>query len=303
MTHIINQTQFPSIQIHCNSSHADAYGGDPTYKSWCYFLFREPIVNLPNAYQFLISLNDAEIPVSYYCINSTNNVFTFLFNYTSYSITLNEGNYSAYDVAAQLTSTNIPLPGDEPPLAFSFSTIYDEKSNKMVYKFVCLVDSPATASLTYPIVIPASTSKNPIFGFNGRTDILADLYIYRGSTATLISNMCIDTAGTRCMFVKCLNVHTQAYDSMTKFSGNILSRIPINQEPNGIVFWNNATAFKSKCTLKSLSMLEIQIVDENNQLVNFNNIDWSLCIQIDVLGNSPSDYMPDNPFMRKDLNV
>jgi len=296
MTHIINQTQFPSVQIHCNSSHADAYGGDPTMKSWCYFLFREPIVNLPNAYQFLISLNDAEIPVSYYCINSTNNVFSFSYNNAMYQITLTQGNYSAYDVAAQLTSNNIAT---EDPLSFALSTIYDEKSNTMFFKFVSLVNGVGT----YPVVIFASTTKNSIFGFNGKTDILGNSFPVQGSALTLQSNMCIDTAGTRCMFVKCLNVHTQAYDSMTKYSGNILARIPINQEPNGIVFWNNATAFKSKCTLKSLSLLEIQIVDENNQLVNFNNIDWSLCIQIDVLGNSPSDYMPDNPFMRNNLNV
>jgi len=294
MTHIINQTQFPSVQVNLNSSHADAFGGDPSYRSWCYFLFREPIVNLPNAYQFLISLNDAEIPVSYYCINSTNNVFSFNYNGTNYTITLTPGNYSSYDVASQISSTNIDGVSNTP---FTLSTVYDERSNKMFFKFINLYNTPARNYVT----IFASFSKNSIFGFNGANDITGFITANQGATLTLQSNMCMDVSGTRCVFVKCMNVYTQAYDSKTKYSGNILGRIPMNQEPNGIVFWNNNTGFKSKCTLKSLSVVEIQIVDENNELINFNNIDWSVCIQIDVIGNSPSDYMPDNPFMKKDL--
>ena len=289
MSYQINQSHFPSVQVNLNSANADAYGGNPTFKSWCYFIFREPIINLPNAYQFLISCNDAQIPVSYYCINSTNNLFEFNANGLYCYITLTPGNYSIYDVAAQLTTNNINAQGN---VNFTLLTLYSDVTNTLTFKF------------TFPtnvnsVVIYASRSKNPIFGFNGVNDIIGSrnedgdggpYYL------SLQSNSGCDISGTRCVFVKCMNVHTQAYDSKTKYSGNCLSRIPINQEANGIVYWTNATGFKSKCTLKSLSVLEIQIVDENNQFIDFNNIDWSISIQIDVLIGQ-GDYMPDQPFM------
>ena len=71
MSYNINQLHFPSTQIYLNSKYADAYGGVASQRSWCYFIFKEPIVKLPEAYNFFISLNSIELPCSMYAVNTT----------------------------------------------------------------------------------------------------------------------------------------------------------------------------------------------------------------------------------------
>ena len=277
MSYHIDQLHFPSTQVYLNSAFADAFADVPTKRSYAYFIFKEPVLNLPQAYTCIMSLASAEIPVSYYVVNSTNNIFKFTYGGTSYSITVPPGNYSAQDMSLQLV---YQVNG-----VFRLTTIYSDISNQFQFNFFNL--SSSTKNITI-----GGNGRNVIFRLSGN---LISGSALANQTGTVISDYAVDLAGTRCMYVKCLNIHTQAYDSKTKYSGSILARIPINQEPNGIVYWNNYSGFKSKVTLKTLSNFEIQITDEAGNLIDFNNVDWGLNLQIDIIQQS-SDYMPDIPF-------
>ena len=306
MSYVIDQYHFPSRQVYLNSAYADAYGGVPSQRSWCYFIFKEPIINLPSSYDCLISLNQATIPVSYFVVNSTNNVFLFQITnnsvVTNYSITVPIGNYSYQDLVSYLTDTNAKLVSG-PSISFTLTTIYSETSNKFsfLFKSASFVMGNCNVYIKYSSVGSGYTgSKNSIFGFSGNA-------IFKGYNSSssldangnlvLSSDIGVDLAGTRCIYVKLMNIHTLAYDSKTKYSGSTLARIPINQEPNGLVYWDNHTNFKSFCSIKNLSTLEIQVTDENGTLMDFNTIDWSLCLTIDVLAESPTEYKPDKSFM------
>jgi hypothetical protein len=50
---------------------------------------------------------------------------------------------------------------------------------------------------------------------------------------------------------------------------------------NGLIFYNNVTNYKTIFNNSQLSSIQIQIVDDSNNLINFNNIDWALTLQID----------------------
>jgi hypothetical protein len=116
--------------------------------------------------------------------------------------------------------------------------------------------------------------------------------------------VCVDLAGTRAVFVKCMNIHTPAYDSRSKYSGTTLARVPVVQEPFGITFWKNDTQFKCACSLKNISNLEIQIFDEFGSLIDFNLVDWTLTLQLDIINatdESLTDFTPNIPFINNHM--
>ena len=296
---------FPSTQIYLNSKYADAYGGVASQRSWCYFIFKEPIVKLPEAYNFLISLNSIELPCSMYAVNSTNNVIKFSYSYydsgRGYNqkwilpFTIPPGNYSAIDLAATI---NIPIFDRFNSSNLSIITLYNQQSNKFQFQ---LQNVPTAFTNYFSFNIEAG-SPNCIAGLSGAAltsttrDISGNFNVY--------SDVCVDLGGTRAVFVKCMNIHTPGYDSRTKYSGSVLARVPVIQEPFGITFWKNDTNFKCACSLKNVSNLEIQIVDEFGSLVDFNLIDWTMTLQLDIINASDeslTDFTPNVPFINNHM--
>ena len=298
MSYNINQTHFPSIQIYLNSKYADAYGNIPSQRSWCYFNFKEPIVKLPEAYNFLIRLNRIELPCSMYAVNNSNNTATFTVEYISVPdaspsflnipITLPNGNYSALDFVSIFNTlyNNVTNP-------VVLSAAYNAQNN--TFSFIAtLVNGSSLVSLS------VSSAPTTIFGLSGST-ITSNTVLINAQALQYISvssDVGVDLAGTRAVFVKCLSIHTPGFDSRSKYSGTNLARIPISQEPFGIVFWDNRTGFKSMCSLKNVSSLEIQITDEDGNLVDFNSIDWTMTLQLDIINGSPTDFTPNVPFIK-----
>ena len=301
MTHIINQSYFPSIQIYLNSKYADAYGGLASQKSWCYFNFKEPIVKLPQAYDFLISCNSVEIPLSMPIVNTNNNTIKFVIEYYNaddgtpyplihFTIVIPPGNYSAADITKLIN--DYPIPFDDFFGMYKITASYNSSTN--AFTFVCTF-TPIGNLLIKSFRIDSTTS-NPIFGISGTLTTSTAIETSTSNVLMILtSDVGVDLAGSRAVFVKCVNIHTQAYDSRTKYSGTTLARIPLTQEPLGIVFWDNRTGFKSKCSLKNVSSLEIQIVDEDGNLVDFQSLDWTATLQLDVITQA-DEYKPDTAF-------
>ena len=57
----------------------------------------------------------------------------------------------------------------------------------------------------------------------------------------------------------------------------------MNGSSNGIVFYNNISHYKSIIKNKELSCITIEIQDDSKNLINFNNIDWTMTLQIDLV--------------------
>lgn len=299
MTHIINQSYFPSVQIYLNSKYADAYGGVPSQKSWCYFNFKEPIVKLPQAYDFLISCNSVEIPLSMPIVNTYNNSLNFvmgLYNaddgnqfVLNKTIVIPPGNYSAGDITQFIN--DYPNTFDDFYNMYKITASYNSSTN--AFTFSCTFTSTIYNINVFRIDANAS---NLIFGISGLMTT-TQIVSVEGNKKIMIltSDTGVDLGGSRAVFIKCVNIHTQAYDSRTKYSGTTLARIPLTQEPLGIVFWENRTGFKSKCSLKNVSSLEMQIVDEDGVLIDFQGLDWTATLQLDVITQS-DEFKPDTAF-------
>ena len=308
MSYQIGQQHIPPTQIYLNSKYADLYGGSPLSRSWCYFIFHEPIIKVPAGYKYLISLNNAEIPNSIYNINSTNNQITFYCNgyndlsnlsgYASYTITIAPGCYSANEICVMLSNLTITLDtfqDGSTPSYFQLTTTYDGNAN--IFKFSITGDTTCYCGSEY---IGIDNSKaNSIFGLSGNSQIITpDSWMNLPSLGTkttyaFYSDACVDVTGTRAAFFRLMNVHTAGFDSKAKISTNILARIPLSCEPFNIIYWQNYTHFKTIAQTKNLNVIEIQITDSDGNLLDFNGCDWSCSIEINVLGVSTEAYQSD----------
>lgn len=280
----------PPSQIYLNSKYADAFGGLASKKSHCFFNFFEPIAKIPQGYKYLISLNNAEIPNSLYNVNEKNNSITFFFGSDGsyYSINLTPGNYSADEIALLLSNIIGELESAAGNVAFKLNTTYDGNSNMFKFSITILNSSPG---LTGYFGID-NTTANPIFGLSGKS-VIQSLIPPVGETINLSSDSCVDVSGTRAVFFRLMNIHTAGFDSKSKISSNILARIPMNAEPNYIIYWTNNTLYKTIAQTKNLNILEIQITDSDGNLLDFNGVDWSCSIEINVLGTNSEIYLHD----------
>ena len=274
MVYTVNQYGIASKQVFLNSAQANAYGGDPSYKSYCYFYFNEPILQLPQAYNFLLSVNTAEIPVSWYRINSSNNIFSFTVNGQTLSITLRPGNYNAFQIADML---RIPDNG-----TFQLYTTYDSTTNKMFFSFYF----HGINNLVY------MTNNLSYCGLSGATVQANSGTKYY---VVLVSDSVVDCMGSNSLFIRMNNVHISSFDTNHKVSTNIIARIPIDKGPNDVITYNLNNNFQAKLNIRNLSQFEILITFDDNTPVNFNGADWTMTLQVDVVKATP-DYEPDKNF-------
>jgi hypothetical protein len=95
--------------------------------------------------------------------------------------------------------------------------------------------------------------------------------------------------GSKNMFLKFPNLILDNFNTQTGDRAT-LSNIPIDQPPYGLIMYENRST--SSTIIKNIQMpdvLYLQITDDTNNLIDFNNIEWSVTIQIDF-------------YLRKDFN-
>ena len=85
-----------SFQIHLNSKHADSYNNNSI--SDCNFFL--PQIETQNDHQINVSIQSANIPYSFFNINTSNNYLKYSFNNDQVlrTLTIEPGNYTCYSL-------------------------------------------------------------------------------------------------------------------------------------------------------------------------------------------------------------
>jgi len=224
-----------------------------TYKSNIKF----PIPNLieynTNIIYQTIRISHAEIPYSFYIINDNNNKFIV----NGITLIIENGNYNATTLKDYInelfTENNIQA---------SLNLI---NSNG---KYYIESNSPITIGLSsiHKILGLAYSSYTGIFN-SGK------YYIY-------FDYPC-NTSGIKNIFIKS-NIITKNLRVKNNDS-NILKSIPVNVEPYGIIMFDNLSNTESIIRNRETDYIEIELLDDENYYIDFNNIDWSLCLEIKTI--------------------
>ena len=250
-----------STQIYLNSANCDICLNGSS-KSNCSFFFKDIIKIEKNAIEQRVSVVDAQIPISWYLVNETNSQIRISLNgQTATQYTFPYGNYN---VNSFITLWNTIL-GNAWTLTFN-NTINKLTFTHSTYDFVF---SNGDASIL------------SIIGFSSMANIINPTY--SSTNKSLASSSVVNFAGITKVNIKSSTFALRNFDTKSKSRTRTIASIPVNAEANGIAFYNNFTQYKSIFHNKELSMIHIEIADDNKNLLNMNGVDWTITLQVDIV--------------------
>lgn len=195
-----------------------------------------------------IKVLHAEIPYSFYIVNEYNNNLVL----STGIINIPYGNYNANTFLQTLTLL----------LPTNMSIIFDTLTGKY------------TMSYNQSFSILSSSTCSKLMGFNSNT-------VYTSiSNKIIMINPC-NFLGSKNLYIKTTNLIIENYNTNTKDYQTLLS-LPINVAPFGIINYDNVTG--SKNVLKNINgsdYLVLNIVDDDNNNIDFNNIEWSITLEVE----------------------
>lgn len=243
--------------ITLNSS--DAIKINSSYLSNVVFPFKCLLKDDINIIRSYVTLMNAQIPVSFYIIDVTNNTLGYLEPPTMIqrSITIPIGNYNASTI---ITAINAAIIANGSVETFSFNSLNGK------------------ISVVGWLVLGGNGSLGSTIG-----DILG---IGIGGANNFTFPYPLNLLGKNKLFINSSNLNNVAYTSHNTGFSTCICTIPVNVPSYGLIQYTSATdQNKNILVNRVLDNIDIQILDLDNNYVNFNNVNWSitLCLSIEKL--------------------
>ena len=106
---------------------------------------------------------------------------------------------------------------------------------------------------------------------------------YSSSSSFIVAPYPLNLLGIKRLKVNSIALSTVAYDSRNMGMRSTIASVPVNVASYGMIDYVNTTNAFPICQAKTVSSIDVQILDENDNYINFNNTDWTMTLQINVL--------------------
>lgn len=263
MSGIYTETRIISL----NSENAMSYRNG-TYLSDMLFGFNGLLLDSPDILQRQLTLLNAQIPVSFYVVNYTNNVFVFRNNATStnYTITLTVGNYNSTTFITLVQSAILTATG------LTVTITASQSDGKLT--FSC----PTNFSILSTNIL---TTSNLVFGFDKSVNL----------TSTLVSGNYVATCPypLNLLGIKQIQIKS-GYFSTNNFSSNsngqdcLLATIPVDVGAWGMINYSSPSGNNISFNNTNIDEFDIRIVDaETGKPINFSNTNWTMTILLHLI--------------------
>jgi len=206
-----------------------------------------------------ISVQNAQIPISFYNINIYTNILIINYNSIDYTLTLTRGNYNSTTLINEIISK------------LSDQGITD----------ITITISSITGILTFTragsldFTINSTGTINKILGFELNTN-------YTSISGILTAPFPLNLLGILKLKIASYELQTENYDSSVKGNLNILSTIPIEAGSFGLILYDNIANIQSILKNPTLDGFDLKIYGDDNNLVNFNNIGWNISLLLSI---------------------
>jgi hypothetical protein len=197
---------------------------------------------------------DGQIPVSFYNVNYTNNVLNYQISSVNYSISADVGNYSFTSLATNLIAKFL--------------------ANGHIFSI--------TINKQNGLVTFSTTGTNFIFQTSSMFTILGLLTNKNSTSFNLVCDYPFSVLGVTKIKIVSQFFNSYNIDSANNGLSNNLALIPIDQPSFGLVVYENKSNSKYTLRTYTLDEIDIQILDQNNNLINFNNIDWQITLLLEI---------------------
>ena len=251
----INYQSVSSTQLYLNSANANIYL-NKSKKSNVVFFFSNILKIDKNSIDMKLSVVNAQIPVSWYLINDTNNTITITIQNITNSYNFPAGNYNVNTFMSAW-------------LAFFGNTwviTFNNVTNKLTF-------SHPLGQITFGNTI---ISKNLLLSVMG----LDPSQSYTSSGNYITSQYSVNFSGLQTLKIKSSTFSFKNIDSFSGSATSTICSIPVSSTT--MINYYNLTGYKSTFKNYELNSIDIAITDDKNNFIDFSDIDWSLTLQIDI---------------------
>ena len=241
--------------ITLNSQDGEKVNG--TYLSNINFNFSGLLGDDSSIIRTYITVLNAQFPVSFYIIDDTDNVLNYTENSVPKTITIPIGNYNGNQM---VTILNTGFTNN------SSNVITTLNSQNGILKFLI------TGGISFTFLATSTIKK--LLGFD--EDIT--------STNLITMPYQLNLLGKKKIFINSNHLRNNAVSSKSLANVQTIATIPVDQPPYGMISYVSVSDLEKIILFnRSLDVLDIQIFDEENKYINFQNIDWSitLCLTIE----------------------
>lgn len=256
-----DQGYFPSFQTYVSSTDSLP------------FTLAAPVV-IPSAYNVYLGVVEAQFPAcTYNCLNAT-----VQFKYQiageeevrDFTLTFPDGNYDANEIAAMFAWSGL-LTGITSGSHQTIGAHYLPNQNKFQVvatvrglNFFRMVPTPFAAKLGFTLL-----SYDPQNSFYYQTNLTSDRQADLSSTRNYYIN-------TNYTIVNTAN------------RTNCIAKIPVSARYGDMVHWKNPNGYGAAIYDRVLYSFDITVTDDQGEVVDFQNVPWSLTLQIDIRNPDPT---------------
>jgi len=242
-----------SKQFYLTSTSKIGVKMNSTFNSKINFEIPRFITKQSNILYHSLKVLHAEIPYSFYIINETNNIINLVIDSINHFFVVPVGNYNAFTLLSILNTIDnkITFTLDNATGKYSISSnfIFSVLNSSTLLKII-----GGVLNTTYTAVMDIHNKYNLYFPF------------------------AVNLLGTKNIYIKCNlileNLQTKTNDNQT------LKSIPVNVPPFGLILYNNIENIESLVKNSQIDNLNIEIYDDEDNLINMNNQDWSITIEL-----------------------
>ena len=243
--------------ISLNSEDATQYFNS-TFLSNLMFNFSDVLKDERNILYVEGGIYNCQIPCSFYAVNYSNNVLYYSLNSIIYSVTVPVGNYNFTNFASQMVSKFLAN-GHVIVITIDKTTgiiTFTNSTGTLNY-------FRETGSTIWRVLGFATGSGN----FNATANVITPPYL-------------LNLLGIKKLKISSNALGINSLDSKSSITNTLIDTLGVNTPAYGLLTYDNQQAIYSKLKQKTINQIDIQIKDENNSYVNFNNTDWSITLAL-----------------------
>jgi hypothetical protein len=239
-----------SLQIYLNSRYATETV-DGNTANCIYYL---PVIEIDDGMYIYLSLQNANIPYSFYSITASDNTFSWGLVAGAVNTTYVEpGNYTVTQLIAVIQAA----------MGASYNITYSSITSKI------LITHTTTNFIIYAATI------NHILGFSKTSNTTSAALLLYGRD-------CVNLNQVRALNIE-INYPTYNVNVAQPYNQNILATIPVYVAPFSIITYTNPNNFRTNLYVNKLDQIQIRILDNQGNLVDLNGINYQATLQLDCV--------------------
>ena len=225
-----------------------------TMKSKLLFNYKNLLSDDENILKSFITVMNAQIPCSFYVINALNNKLVIAGpTITTTTIYVSYGNYNANSLISELVN-KLSLGG----LTMSIA----------INKINGILTFSSNGFLSYYF-----TSASTILDILGTTSSII------ASSTNYTCPYPLNLLGVKKLLIKSTRLSIHSVSSIDYSQSNILVSIPADVSPFSMISYiAQSDTHKNLLNVRSINEIDINIYDENNNYIDFNNLDWTITL-------------------------